>query len=206
MKATDAQFISEKNKQANAPIWLFTIFDYDGSSNDLHYAEWDTDITFDGVVYTRFPIKHDFVSNNTSGQIDTIRVTVGNVSRLIQTYLELYELRGKKVEIKVVFLDKLATAEAFIKDVYYIDNYTADQNNVTFNLSSKFDILNLELPNRRYMRGYCGWKFKGTECGYSGATGSCNKTATACKAMAGGSNYLRFGGFPSIPTERIYVA
>lgn len=205
MRTADATFKEEKNKSANQPIWLYSIFDYDGSSNDLHFAEWDTDITFDGVLYTKFPIKHDFVSQNTAGQIDTLRITAGNVSRLIQAYLELYELRGKKVIVQVVFADQLATATAYIKDVFYIDNYSSDELNVTFNLTSKFDIQSVNIPTRMYMRNYCNWKFKGTECGYAGATATCNKTATACKAMAGGSNYQRFGAFPSVPTERVRI-
>ncbi len=40
MKATDAKFTEQKNKQANVPIWLYTIFDYDGNSNNLCLAEW----------------------------------------------------------------------------------------------------------------------------------------------------------------------
>lgn len=205
MKAPHANFTTEKNKSANRPIWLYTVYNYDGANNDLHYAEWDENVTFDSVVYTKFPVQHDFISSNTSGQIDTIKITLGNVSRLIQAYLELYEFRGKKVKVQCVFADQLATATAFISDIFYIDSYSADENSVTFTLSSKFDILNLELPNRRYMRNYCAWEFKGTECAYAGATGTCNKSETACKAMAGGSNFARFGAFPSVPTERVYV-
>jgi phage-related protein len=56
------------------------------------------------------------------------------------------------------------------------------------------------------MGNYCSSKFKGTECGYAGSTSSCNKTASACQGMAGGSNYQRFGGFPAIPLARIRPA
>jgi lambda family phage minor tail protein L len=205
MKTTHATFISEKNKSSNRPVWLYTIYNYDGASHDLNYAEWDADITFNSVTYTKFPIRHDFVSSNTSGQIDTIRITLGNVSRLIQAYLEFYDLRGKKVRVQAVFADQLATATACISDIFYIDSYSADENNVSFSLSSKFDILNINLPSRRYLRNYCSWEFKSTECGYSGSTASCKKTEAECKAMNGGSNFERFGAFPSVPTERVYV-
>jgi hypothetical protein len=35
-------------------------------------------------------------------------------------------------------------------------------------------------------------------CGYAGVTAMCDKTMTACRAMSGGSNSARFGGFPGI--------
>jgi len=208
MKTPDATFITEKNKLTNRPVWLFTIYDYDslGLGHNLNYAGWDADVVFAGVTYTRFPIKIDYTANNTTGQIDSVTITLGNVSRLVQASLEAYEFRGKKVKCQMVFIDQLADASAVIQDTYYIDTYTAYANNVVFTLSSKFDVLNLQCPSRIYMRTFCYWKFKSTECGYAGATTSCNKTASACKAMLGGSNFARFGGFPSVPQDSIYIA
>lgn len=206
MKDVNSTFTTEKNKRENKPVFLYTLYDYDGASSNLYFAEWDSDVTFDGVTYTRFPIKHQMIKSNTQGQIDTVQLTIGNVSRLIQAYLETYDLRAKKVKIRMVFSDQLADASAYIDEVFYIESYSADDTNAQFNLSSKFDVMDVELPNRRYMRNYCSWKFKGTECKYAGATSTCNKTETACRAMSGGSNIVNFGGFPGIPTARIYVS
>lgn len=203
MKTTDSTFISEKNKRENKPIWLYEIYDYDGAGSNLYFAEWDQDVVFDSITYTRFPIKHDFISSNTSGQIDTVQITLGNVSRLIQAYLENYDLRGCKVKIKIVFANHLADASAMVQDTFYIDSYSANDQSVTFLLSSKFDVLDLELPGRKYMRNYCQWKFKGTECKYAGSDTTCNHTIDDCRTK---SNVLNFGGFPSIPTQRIYVS
>ena len=200
---TNAVFKQEKAKETNQPIFLYTIFDYDGS-NDLYWAEYDTDIVYDGITYIRFPIKHDFIGENTQGEIDAVRVTLGNVSRLIQAYLENNDFRGKKVRILQVWANQLADADAYIEDIYYIDSYTADQNNVQFSLTSKFDVLDLELPARKYSRNYCGWKeFKGPECGYSGVETECNRTLARCRELG---NQKRFGGFPSIPSRRIFVS
>ena len=51
----DATFKAEKSKQENQPIFLYTIEDYDGST-DLHLAGYDTDITYNSVFYSKFPI------------------------------------------------------------------------------------------------------------------------------------------------------
>jgi len=202
MYTLDSTFKSEKNKSSNQPIYLYSIEDYNGSV-DLNLAEWDTDITYDGVTYTKFPIKHDEIGENSQGEIDNFRVTVSNVNRIIQAYLEGYDLRGKKVTITLVWANQLADLDANIKFIYYIDNYTATQDTVEFVLSSKYDIIDLTLPNGIYNRNYCRWKFKSTECGYTGAQTTCDKRKATCKTTM--SNIARFGGFPSVPTGRLYT-
>jgi len=195
-------FRTEKNKQTNKPINLYTIKEYDGAA-DLRFAEYDSDVTYLGDVYSKFPLTHENISENTQGEIDHVTVTISNISRLIQGYLENYDLRGKKVIIRKVWANQLADPNAYTDSIYYIDSYTADENNVVFTLSSKFDVLDLELPARRYSRNYCSWKFKSSECGYAGVETSCDKTLQRCREL---SNQIRFGGFPSIPTRRIFVS
>lgn len=202
MYTLDSTFKSEKNKPSNQPIYLYSIEDYNGSV-DLNLAEWDTDITYDGVTYTKFPIKHDEIGENSQGEINNFRVTVANVNRVMQAYLESYDLRGKKVTITLVWADQLNDTDANIKFIFYIDNYIATQDTVEFNLSSKYDIIDLTLPNGIYNRNYCRWKFKSTECGYGGDQTTCDKRKSTCKDTM--INITRFGGFPSVPTNRLFT-
>ena len=197
----DPTFKQEKAKQENRPIYLYIIEDYDGS-NDLYLASYDEDVVYDSATYTRFPIMHEFTGENNQGRIDQVKVRLANVSRLIQLYLEQYDFRGKKVVIRTVWANQLADPDAHIDDIFYIDNYTADQTNVEFTLTGKFDVLGMDLPARRYARNYCSWKFKSSECGYAGVETECNKTQQRCKQL---NNYQRFGAFPSVPTRRIYI-
>lgn len=197
----NATFKAEKAKKENAPIFLYVLKEYNGA-DDLNFAGFDQDVIFGGTVYARFPIKHEFVAENNQGQIDQVKITLANVSRLIELYLEQYDFRGKKVIIRTVWADQLSDPDAYIDDVFYIDNYTADQSNVEFTLTGKFDVLGVDLPARRYARNYCVWKFKSAECGYAGAELTCDKTQQRCKQLG---NYQRFGGFPSVPTRRIYI-
>lgn len=197
----DATFKSEKSKKENAPLFLYTLKEYDGV-NDLNLAGFDEDVTFNGTVYFKFPVTHEYIGENNQGQIDQVKIRLGNVSRFIQSYLEQYDFRGKKVIIRMVWADQILDPDAYIDDVFFIDSYTADQSNVEFTLTSKFDVLGVDLPSRRYSRNYCAWKFKSAECGYSGGETVCNKTKQRCKQLG---NYGRFGAFPSVPTRRIYV-
>lgn len=197
----DAGFLTNKNAETNDPIYLYTIHEYNGADS-LYYTDREDDVTFDSITYTAFPIAHSSISQNVKGTIDKIRFTITNVDRQIGYYLENNDLRGKKVTVKQVFADDLADTNAYIDDVFYIDNYVATEEFVIFNCSTKFDILDVKIPMRLQTRNYCPFLFKGTECGYSGAGDSCGKTISACRAY---SNVERFGGFPSIPSRKIYA-
>lgn len=201
MKDVTSDFLKEKNKLENQPVFLYTLYDYDGS-NDLHFAEYDVDIVFNGITYTKFPITHEFTSENAQLEIDQVRVSVSNVNRLIQTYIEQYDLRGKKVDIMLVWADKLAQTSNYLKNTYHIDSYSANEQSVSFVLSSRFDVLDLKLPKRLFNRNYCSWAFKGTECAYAGVETTCDKTLQRCRVIG---NELRFGGFPSIPSRNIFT-
>lgn len=202
MRNPGSNFIAEKNKPANAPIFVYTLFDYDGASSNLYLAEYDADVVFDGVTYQKFPITHDCISENARGEIDTVKITVSNISRLIQAYLESYDLRGKKIVITMVYADHLDDTTMKMEDTFYIDSYTADEEKVEFTVSSKFDVLEVEIPVRKYMRNHCGWTFKSTECAYAGAETTCNRTFQRCRELL---NQVRFGGFPSIPSQRTFT-
>ena len=202
MRELNDTFKQEKNKAENQPVFLYTIYDYDNAGSNLYFAEYDSDVTYGGITYQRFPLRHEFVSENSKGEINAVKVRLSNVSRLIQAYLENYDFRGKKVSIKMVFANELSDPDAYIEDIFYIDSYTAMQEEVEFTLAGKFDVLSFELPGRRYSRNYCSFKFKSAECGYSGAETSCNKTLQRCRELG---NQRRFGGFPAVPSRRIFV-
>jgi lambda family phage minor tail protein L len=203
MYVLDSTFKSEKNSQSNQPIYLYTLHDYDGASNNLYFAEWDSDITYDGITYNKFPIRHDEIGENSGGEINTFNLMVANANRYLQAYLETYDLRGKKVTITLVWANQLADTDANIKFIFYIDNYTATEDAVSFTLTSKFDVQSIALPLGKYNRNYCRWKFKSTECGYAGAETTCDKRKTTCKITM--SNLARYGGFPSIPSHRLFI-
>lgn len=197
-----SDFLKEKNKQTNKPIFLYTIYNYDGADNNLTLAESKENIEFDSVTYTAFPIMHDNISDNSQGQTPEIKVKVANVSRLIEYYLNIYDLRDKKVLIRLVWSDKLDNPDVKYDAIYYINSYTANEKVVEFTLLPKVDALGIVLPRRTYSRNYCQWRFKSTECGYSGEATECNKTKQQCKIL---DNYVRFGGFPAIPNKKLYV-
>jgi lambda family phage minor tail protein L len=203
MEPISSAFKQEKNKAYNSPIYLYTLYDYDGNGNNFYFAEYDADVVYNGITYLKFPIKHDSTSENSTGRIDQVMLTVGNASRFLQYYLEAYDLRGKKVDIMIVFANHLNDTDANLVFTYFIDNYTANEESGQFILSSKFDVLDVSLPLCVYNRNYCRWVFKSTQCGYSGAQTACDKRRYTCKQVM--NNVSRYGGFPSIPVQRVFL-
>jgi len=208
---TNSNFKEKSRARSKQPIFLYTIYDYIGDGSDKCFAAYNQDVVFDGVTYTKFPITHDQITENTKGQIDSVKVQVSNVSRLIEYYLQNYDLRGKKVSIKMVYADALDDPDCYIEFSNYIDSYTSNVSDVVFTLMSKFDILELKLPSILWMRDWCQWEFaspavralgRGEECGYAGAETECNRTWQRCQALG---NSRRFLGARAIPGRRGYV-
>lgn len=203
MRNVTTPFKQESTKQENRPVYLYTVHNFDNQGTDLRMAGYDEDVTFDSKVYTKFPVAHEDIGDNATGEIDKVRVTLGNVSRLIQSYLEAYEWRGKQVSITMVWANQLNAPTNKLTDIYFIDEIAADVENVIVTCASKLDVMQVMLPGRRYSRLTCGWKvFKGAECGYAGSELTCNRTWQRCGEL---NNRERFGGFPATPVERTVV-
>jgi len=191
--------ITQKNREQNAPIVLYEI----NVTGDtwLYLAEYDEDVVFDGQTYTSFPLTSESISENAGGVIDSVVIRAANVNREMQVYIENNDaFRGQKVVVKLVWADYLDDPNAYVEDEFFVDKVVADENVVEFTLTSKFDVLDIELPLRKYNRHFCSWVFKSSECGYSGLETVCNHTLTRCKELG---NVRRYGSFPSIP-EKVY--
>ncbi len=208
---TNAAFKEETRKRETQPIFLYTIHDYIGTGVDMPFAAYDTNIVFDGITYNKFPITHDEITENTKGEIDNTKVMLSNIARLIEYYLQNYDLRGKRVSIKMVFANHLDDPDCYAEFSNYIDSYSSNVKDVVFNLMSKFDIFSVQVPQRIFMRSFCQWEFaspavraagRGQECGYLGSETTCDLTRTRCRVLG---NQARFGAFPSTPGGVAYV-
>ncbi len=190
-------FTEAKDKLQNKPIRLYIVEDGPLVAEILRYAEYGEDVTFPtsgGPKYFRAPIKCENVTENSTGEIDQLMVNFGNVDRSFIHYLELHDgLRSCKVTIRTVFADLLGEADAFSDDIFYVVASSTTQQNASFLLKSKMDLLHVELPLRRFYRDTCQWKFAGIECGYIPGLTTCSHTIQDCVVR---ENRTRFGGFP----------
>lgn len=205
MRTLSSGLLSEKEKLTNRPIRLFIIESGSLASEVLRYAEYGQNVTFAGQVYNAAPIKCETTTENLASEIDSMMVSFGNVDRSFVHYLESHDgLRNSKVTIRTVFADILDQTDAYTDDIFYVANSSMSATAAAFQLKSKLNLLDVELPLRRFHRDTCQWKFKSTECGYTGVSGTCNHTLKNCNTL---ENKERFGGFPGVGTAiwRIFV-
>ena len=183
-------------------------------------------VVWQGNTYNPFPIEVTGFEMSGKGQIPRPTVRVANVNGLLGALVRDYgDLIGAKFTRKrtmVRFLDAVnftggvnATADptaAFPDDVFYIDRKSGENKvAIEFELSASFDVAGVQLPRRYIVQNVCPWKYRGTECGYTGtnyydandaAVGSagldvCGKRLSSCKVRFGSNNQLPFGGFPA---------
>lgn len=158
------------------------------------------------VWYHPAAIEHNEISQTAEGRLSDLTVSVGNADRIIQKYIEEYDMVGKYVNIHQVFFNPYNVenpASVIYSFKFMIKTVNASSTQADFVLSLGIDYLQLSFPSRKMFAHYCSWKFKDpTTCGYTGSDTNCTKTWDACKAK---SNQRRFGGFPGIINERFYV-
>jgi len=201
MKPVTSAYTQQKNKQFSTSIILYGIR-YDATANKwLYYTNYGSAVTYDGIEYVPAVIHHDAFKENTTGKIESVTLEIGNVDKIIQYYIDSYNaLRKAKVVIKQVFKEELSDPTCYDEQIYYIDGCSVSTSVASFVLGSSFDIMNVKVPKRTYSRGYCQFRFKGTECGYAGPEGTCNKTIQRCIELG---NVERVGMFPAIPMKRL---
>ncbi len=170
---------------------------YDPAQEPLRWTSWSSDVSHAGKTYSAKAIKHDEMGVSADGKINDVRVSIGNVDREIQRYIEDYELIGKKVNVIHVFPGFPVTIDA----TFLIKAASAKKNIVTFTLSLGFDVLNAAIPGRIFRARFCWWRFKDERCKYAGSDAECGYTWEACKAKG---NVRNFGGFPGIINDAFY--
>lgn len=186
----------------------------------IQWRKSDTDATL--VVYEFLPIQARGFEKTTKGQIPTPELTVSNIFGALSDVInDLDDLVGAKLYRRRTLYKYLPGGGAtdlnsyFPTDLFYIERKLAENNiSVTFQLASPIDLEGLSLPKRIITQNYCVWKYRGTECGYSGGPvadafdrptsdaddDQCGKRVSSCQLRFSGP--LPFGGFPGANLSR----
>jgi lambda family phage minor tail protein L len=136
----------------------------------------DTKIQWKGNIYEPIPIAAAGYEKSTTGQIAQPTLTVANVlGTFTQVINELDDLVGAKVTRRRTlgkYLDGEPGADPlqeFPIDVFYIERKTQENSMViSWQLASVLDLEGLKLPRRIITQNYCQWRYRGSECGYTG--------------------------------------
>lgn len=166
---------------------IVEMFDLDlspitGDVNDKFYftnqlKPDNTKIRWKGNIYEPLPILSSGYEKSTTGQIAQPSLTVANVmGTFTQVIDSLDDLVGAKVTRRRTlgkYLDgepRADPTQEFPIDIFYIERKTAENAlSITWQLASILDLEGLKLPRRVITQNYCQWKYRGSECGYTGA-------------------------------------
>lgn len=178
-------FKSEKNKlESSSIIRLFKIF----TTTPLYFAEYDTNVTFNGQVYTAIPISSSPVSENSKGEVASMTITIGSANRDIIAIIQGEEMIDLRVDMLEVFANNLSDGNAFVGDTFYISNISITQEGAIFTLVNILSRADVIIPKRTYSKGVCQFRFKSLQCGF--ATGYADVVFTANSPSA---NYVSWG-------------
>lgn len=194
-----------------------SVFRFHAGTNGLSQP-----VVWQGQTYEAMPIQAEGFDVTGKGTLPRPKLRVANVGGLLSAAVRSYsDLVGCKVTRKRTFVQYLdavnfpegnanADPNQYIADdIWYVERKMMENRYVIeFELSSAFDLMGQQLPNRQIIQNSCPWKYRGTQCGWTGgyydsnnnptaiaANDKCAKTLAACKARFG-IQPIRFGGFP----------
>jgi lambda family phage minor tail protein L len=183
-------------------------------------------VVWQGYAYEAFPIEVEGFEFNGNGQVPRPRLRVANVTGAITALVLTYQdLVGAKITRKRTLAKYLDAANfsggvnptadplaEFADDIYYVDRKSRETRDVVeFELAASFDLEGVTLPRRQIVQNVCPWRYRGSECGYTGASyfnandqtvssssqDVCGKRLASCQARFGQNAELPFGGFPA---------
>lgn len=228
--STPQAITSEIQKLAPSAVIELFVLDTTGLGGDVYRFHAGTNglltpVVWQGNTYQPFPIQATGFDFSGKGQLPRPKLLAANVTGIVTALaLQFQDLVGAKVTRKrtmAKYLDAAnfpsgnptadATAE-FADDVFYIDRKAGENKDyVEFELAASIDVYGVQVPRRLIVQNMCPWKYRGSECGYTGtsyfdrndspvatsALDFCGKRLSSCKKRFGQAAELPFGGFPA---------
>jgi phage-related protein len=213
MKTFSGNLTAAKNSFNQSDPWLIlldiVLIDPTGVEDDeLFYIVRNTEnITYNGNPYVALPFEISPTKVSSKGAIPTITLSITNVTRLLQPYIE--DFNGgmlSTVKLTVVNNGLLAEDYADLEMDFTVLSCACDEQFIVFTLGAPNPLLQKALLYT-YRALHCNWRFGEIECGYGSASGetdtTCERTLAACQAK---DNALRFGGQPGMKNGGIRIA
>ena len=136
-----------------------------------------TKIQWKGNIYEPLPLLTAGYEKTTAGQIPQPSLTVANVlGTFTEVINSLDDLVGGKVTRRRTlgkYLDGEPGADStqeFPIDIFFIERKTEETAlSISWQLASVLDLEGVQLPRRVITQNFCQWRYRGSECGYTGA-------------------------------------
>jgi lambda family phage minor tail protein L len=193
----------EKNKLVSGGAMLILLEIAVTPSLILRLCANNEDVVWNGETWVAFPFALDNFKQTSGEEFPQLTVSVSNVTRVVESYLEQAGGGvGAAVRIMVVMSAHLEETAPVESEEFTVQSTAYDQEWVTFTLSGAVNLLR-RVPERRFLKNWCPFQYKGPECRATSALTDCDKSLKACQVR---DNAVRFGGEPAIPMGGLYNA
>jgi lambda family phage minor tail protein L len=193
----------EKNKLISDGAWITLLEIHINTTTVLRLCRNSEDVVWNGETWTAFPFEMDAPGQNSDGELTRFTVKVSNITRTVEGYIEQVGGGvGATVRFMVVMSGHLDQTTPEMNEEFSVQSVSYDQDWVSFTLSGAVNFFR-RVPERRFLKNFCPFQYKGPECMSSSALPTCDKSLKECK---GRGNAQRFGGEPVIPMGGFYNA
>jgi hypothetical protein len=169
----------------------------------IRFVKNNEDVTIDGDTY----VASAFSLSIDEGQeeLPTVSLTVVDITQTIQSRMQEYK-GGNGSHVTIYIFPATSTTIVKPEIEYKLDivsaSASASDYSVTWTLGAE-NPLTLPVPSRVQLRDRCSWRYKGENCGYSGAITSCDLSLEGENGCSAHDNQERFGGYPGISVRGI---
>ena len=178
-------------------LTYFILFEFTDGSNWFRFTSsdvpiyWSDDST-SANKYTPYPYELESISYSYNNVVDSAKSKISNLNSAMTATFANVDMQGNESNIYIGITDSNKNIIDVLKIFEgEIDEFDLNEQELNVTISSYFAKWSHKSENKH--GGLCRWKrFKGNECGYSGAETECNRTYKRCNQLGNIDNY---GGF-----------
>lgn len=205
--------IGEKNKLHGLNRWCVLVdVPIDSMTGALRVVDGPTQFLWNGNIYYPASISVGEIRDSSDGSLNSLSLSVGNVSRQLQDLIYQKKLADKTLRI-IVAPSAAPDHIPAVEWSFEIISHTTSALEVAF-LLGHANLFNEPFPKNRIWRTRCGWIFKDpSSCQYIGTLLTCDRTYDGPNGcVAHGADELAnslpqihpmfFGGYIATPDDK----
>lgn len=192
--------IQDLNSLNSNDCLLVCLFLEIAGQDNIYLVNNRENITFKGNEYIAFPFTIGEITSG-KGEVPQFNLQVDNTTRAINSlmieydiYLKQNGIEGNKVYATLYVVNTIDLSEEVLAEKFELTSWDINSQWASFKLGASNPFMR-QYPPRKLFSAFCGFKFKDSRCGYSGAETVCNKTLLRCREL---NNSVRFGGFTGV--------
>jgi lambda family phage minor tail protein L len=211
--------------ESNVEVFLTNYLYYVKAQHNIYgYKMENSSIVNTNQLYTAINVVREDTLTDIQrvNKSATMKASIANVNRVPEILIQNRAyLRGCFLYIWLSYVKHLPSGGTYeyvgttpdylanMVDKFVIDNAMSNVNTVSFDCRYKFHLKDIQLPRRKIHVNNCAWveKYKGAECDPDDNINdttypTCDGSLSDCRERG---NSLRFGGFPGVPKQGLYL-